>query len=121
MDASCLFAVILSENIPSEMKAFDTVTEAMKDLRQRGYIHDFKVNRDCLLCDEKAMRLKPEQFEVDEVYRFEGESDPGDENVVYAISAIDQSIKGILMQAYGTYAEGVTRELMQKLQYHPKM
>jgi len=102
------------------MKSYDTVTEAVSDLQQRGYSHDFKVNRDCFFCDDKAIQLKPDQFTVDEVYRFEGDTDPGDENVVYAISSTNQPLKGILALAFGTYAEEVSAELLQKLRYHPK-
>ena len=102
------------------MKAFDTVTEAINNLQLRGYTYDFKVNKDCLFCDEKDVNLKPADFEVDEVYRFEGNSDPGDENVVYAISSANSDLRGILVMAFGTYAEEVSSELLQKLHYTPK-
>ncbi len=102
------------------MKAFDTVTEAVNDLQRRGYDHDFRINRDCLFCDEKDTQLIPEEFEVDEVYRFEGESDPGDENVVYAISSSLKKLKGILVTAFGTYAEEISGDLLRKLHYSPK-
>ncbi|MFI5134887.1 MAG: phosphoribosylpyrophosphate synthetase [Chitinophagales bacterium] len=102
------------------MKTFDTVTGAVSDLRLRGYAHNFTVNKDCLFCDENAVQLKPEQFVIHEVYRFEGDSDPGDESVVYAVSSIDNSVKGILVLAYGAYAEEVSPELLQKLGYNPK-
>ena len=101
------------------MKAFDTVTEAINNLQLRGYTYDFKVNKDCLFCDEKRIQLKPEEFEIDEVYRFEGNSDPGDENIVYAISSQHHHLKGILVSAFGTYSEITSDELLSKLQYKP--
>ncbi len=102
------------------MKSFDTVTEAVRDLQARGYVHDFRVNHDCLLCDEKETKLAPEEFEVDEVYRYEGNTDPGDENVVYGISSAYSDLKGILVMAFGTYAEEISGDLIEKLRYTPK-
>ena len=102
------------------MKTFDTVTEAVNDLHRRGYTYDFKVDKDCLYCNHRDIRLNPEEFKVDEVYRFEGNTDPGDENVVYAISSMNSDLKGILVGAFGTYAEETSIELIQKLHYNPK-
>ena len=102
------------------MISYDTVTEAMKGLAERGYNLDFTVQPDCIFCDEKGMKLKAEEFEVDEVYRFEGDSDPGDENVVYAISSHDNSVKGIVVHAFGVYAEEASIDLLKKLHYDPK-
>ena len=99
------------------MNAYDTVTEAIGELTKRGYTHDFTLGGDCLLCDEKEIYLHPQDFEVDEVYRFEGDSDPGDENVVYAISSAKHNLKGILVSAYGMYADISSTELLSKLHY----
>lgn len=102
------------------MKSYDTVTEAISDLQRRGYNHNFNIRKDCFFCDEKGVQLKAEEFIVDEVYRFEGDSDPGDENIVYAISSPHHDLKGILVSAYGMYAEAASDELMLKLRYRPQ-
>jgi hypothetical protein len=47
--------------------------------------------------------------------RFEGNSDPIDNSIVYAISANDNSVKGVLVDAYGVYAENITPEMARKL------
>ncbi len=100
------------------MKNFDTVTEAVADLQQRGYTYNLSLENKCLLCDEREIYLHPRDFEVDEVYRFEGNSDPGDESVVYAISSPKHSFKGILVCAFGAYADLDSPELLNKLQYN---
>ncbi|HYV93137.1 MAG TPA: phosphoribosylpyrophosphate synthetase [Chitinophagales bacterium] len=100
------------------MKNFDTVTEAVSDLQRRGYTHNLTLEKQSLLRDEKEIFLHPQDFEVDEVYRFEGNSDPGDENVVYAISSAKHNFKGILMSAFGTYSDLDSPELLAKLQYN---
>jgi len=99
------------------MNVYDTVTEAMNELKKRGYTQNFNLEKDCLLCDEKEIYLHPQDFEVDEVYRFEGNSDPGDENVVYAISSAKHQLKGILVSAYGMYSDISSTELLSKLHY----
>jgi len=100
------------------MKTYDTVTEALKDLKQRGFATDFNIAFDKIMCSENKICLNPGEFEIVEIYRFEGDTDPGDENVVYAIESKDGTIKGSMSSAYGTYAETVSNEMIQKLSMH---
>lgn len=100
------------------MKTYDTVTEALKDLKLRGFTTDFNIAFDKLMCSENKVCLNPDEFEIVEVYRFEGETDPGDENVVYAVESKDGNIKGSFSSAFGTYAETASNEMLQKLSMH---
>jgi hypothetical protein len=100
------------------MKSYDTVTEALKDLKLRGFTTDFNIAFDKLICSENKICLNPNEFEIVETYRFEGDTDPGDENVVYAIESKEGSIKGTMSSAYGTYAETISTEMLQKLSMH---
>jgi hypothetical protein len=100
------------------MKTYDTVTEALKDLKLRGFTTDFNIAFDKLMCSENKVCLNPNEFEIVEVYRFEGETDPGDENVVYAVESKDGKIKGSFSSAFGTYAETASNEMLQKLSMH---
>lgn len=96
---------------------YDTVTEAIADLIKRGYTHDFTVveGDDCLVCHQHKTRLSPEEFGIDEMYRFEGDSDPGDEMIVYGISSEKFGIKGFLVNAFGIYANSQSFALIEKL------
>ena len=100
------------------MKSFETVTEALKDLKSRGFTTDFNIAFDKLICSENKFCLNPEEFEITEVYRFEGATDPGDENVVYAIESKEGTVKGSLISAFGTHAETISIEMIQKLSMH---
>ena len=100
------------------MKSYDTVTEALKDLKLRGFTTDCNIAFDKLICSENKICLNPNEFEIVETYRFEGDTDPGDENVVYAIESKEGSIKGTMSSAYGTYAETISTEMIQKLSMH---
>jgi hypothetical protein len=53
-----------------------------------------------------------------ETYRFEGDTNPSDEDIVYAIAAKDGGHKGVLTSAYGMYADGISAALQQKLTIH---
>lgn len=99
------------------MNNYDTITEAITDLRKRGYVHDFNLaaGQDCLVCHQDNIELSPEDFEIEELYRFEGDSDPGDEMILYAISSSRYNINGLLLNAYGTYEDGKASATIQKL------
>ena len=64
------------------MNNYDTVTEAVNDLKARGYNIDFNLAFDQIICPNDNISLKPHEFEIVEVHRFEGESNPSDEDVV---------------------------------------
>lgn len=100
------------------MKNYETLSEAIADLNQRGYTYNFNVGDTHIHCDEAELELTPAEFEIDEVHRFEGMTDPGDENVVYAISSKHHSVKGILVNAYGTYFDNTSEDLITKLKIH---
>lgn len=96
------------------MHSYDTLSEALNDLKKRGYIEDLGLKSDCLECADKGLYLHPEDFTIDEFYRFEGNSNPDDSSIVYAISSND-GLKGVLIDAYGIYSEYMTDELVKKL------
>lgn len=96
------------------MKAYDTLTEAIKDLRKRGYTEDFNLQPHCLQCRSLDLHVHPEDFTVEEFYRFEGMSNPDDNSVLFAISS-DDGLKGTLVDAYGVYAENLTPEMSIRL------
>ena len=100
------------------MPSYDTLTEALIDLKKRGFNTDFNVSFIHIQCSDTGKELYPQDFEIVEHYRFEGNSDPGDESVVYAIHSIDGSIKGTLVSAYGMYSESVSEDMIKKLNVH---
>jgi hypothetical protein len=96
------------------MYTYDTVVEAVRGLKQRGYSIDFNIEPGRLVCLQTPLSLSPADFEITEVYRFEGNSDPDDEAVVYAIESANGQ-KGLLVTGYGISAEGVGEEMVKKL------
>ena len=94
------------------MFVYDTLSEAVTGLKQRGYALDFNLEENCLVC--QGNRFDINNFEITEVHRFEGETDPSDEAVIYAIESTDGK-KGVLVTGYGISAEGMSAEMVKKL------
>jgi hypothetical protein len=69
------------------MKSYNSLAEALDDLKKRGYEADFETQSNCLYCSELDLRLNEEEFHIDEVYHFEGQSNPVDNSVVYAFTS----------------------------------
>ena len=98
------------------MGNYSTLSEAINELAKRGYTSNFNLNNDGLECAEKINLLKPEEFEIDEVYRFQDMSDLDIESILYAISSPKHNLKGLLVNAYGIYSDTATTELIEKLE-----
>ena len=97
------------------MYNYDTVTDAVKGLKERGFSLDFNLSQNCLTCLDD--RFGPEDFEITEVYRFEGNSDPADEAVVFGIES-NKGHKGILVNGYGPSSDVMSAEMAKKLSIH---
>lgn len=88
----------------------------MTSLRKEGYVKDFNLQKTCLECNNGQFKLFSDEFKIDKFFRFEGESNPSDESILYAISSNDGQLKGLLVNAYGIYSEDITDELVRKLE-----
>jgi hypothetical protein len=96
------------------MHIYDTLSEALTDLKRRGYKEDFNLKHTCVECKSLGLYLEPDSFTVEEFYRFEGASNPDDNSIVFAIASND-GLKGTLIDAYGAYAESLTPDMIKKL------
>lgn len=94
------------------MYTYDTVSGAVNGLKKRGYTMDFNLDENCIVCHED--KFNPEDFEIVEVYRFEGNSDPADEAIVYAIES-NKGHKGVLVNGYGPTSDSMSSEMAKKL------
>ena len=96
------------------MKTYRSLSEATNDLKARGYTEDFNIQPTCIECPSLKLQWQPEQFMIDEFYRFEGMSNVDDNSMVFAISSTD-GVKGVLVDAYGVYAENLNDAMIRKL------
>ena len=96
---------------------YATLTEALDDLKRRGYTLDFDLQPTHITCAEANLQLQPDEFEIVEVYRFEGATSPDDNDVVYAIEG-KHGQKGVMTDAYGAYASQFSTEMLARLSIH---
>lgn len=102
------------------LRSYDTVTDAIKDLVNRGFIADLLMvaKIEFLKNGRVSMSLSPLEFQIVETYRFEGNTDPGDEMIVFAIASTKGDIKGIVTNGYGMYYDAESAKLIELLN-HP--
>src|SRR6185437_3103678 len=102
------------------MEEMTTVREVIDHLRKTGYVEDFNLQQNSLVCRDGHFKVFHDEFVIDKVYRFEGDSDPADEATVYAISAPKYDIKGVLVNGAGIYTEAITDEMLTSLKISKK-
>jgi hypothetical protein len=96
------------------METFDTLSEAISGLKKTGYVNDFNIHPEWIECPPLRIKFAPDEFHVDQIHRFEGMTSPDDSSVLYAISSTS-GVKGLLVDAYGAYAESISAGMINKL------
>ncbi len=91
---------------------YGTVTEALQAFKDQGFIVDFNLEEN--LIKHGKGKFNADDFEIIDVYRYEGDTDPADEAVVYAIQS-KSGIKGVLVAGYGMSSDSITTEIIKKL------
>ncbi len=89
------------------------VSEALEKLKQKGYTIDFNLEENRI--QYIGGKYNADDFEIVDVYRYEGNSDPGDEATVYAIES-KSGLKGVLVTGYGATDDTFTNEILKKLE-----
>jgi len=102
----------------SQQPYFDTVTEALQWLNQQGFTENFNLDENCIRYNNNKHSMSPEEFKIEYLFRFEGDTDPGDEDIVYGIISEIYNIKGVLTSAFGSYADSFSAEMIKKLSTH---
>ncbi|MBC5839564.1 hypothetical protein H8R25_16845 [Flavobacterium sp. F-392] len=86
---------------------YATVTESLNNLSKMGYEYDYNIHQD-------EIKDQPHHFEIDHVYRYEGNSDPSDQAVVYGISS-KNGIKGVYVAGFSANSDTNVTQILDKL------
>jgi hypothetical protein len=105
--------MIVNEN--NSMPYMKSLATCLNRMVNDGYTEDFKVTEQGLQSIQHDHNYAPEQIEVVNFYRFEGESDPDDNAILYIIETADGT-KGTLVDAYGTYNDPRVSQFMRDVQ-----
>ncbi|MBL7920167.1 MAG: hypothetical protein JNJ40_07610 [Bacteroidia bacterium] len=85
---------------PFKKEEMTTMVGCMNKLQSDGYTENFIAKERGLEAPSNKKVYTPEQIKINSFYRFEGESDPADNAIVYAVETND-GIKGMLVDSYG--------------------
>lgn len=90
---------------------YGNMVEAINFFQLKGYSVDFNLAEN--ISKFNSGEWKADHFEIKDVFRYEGDSDPADESVVYALESED-GIKGILLTSYGMCVEPELMDLINQ-------
>lgn len=105
----------LRSDKPGEM---NTLSQVMAKLHSKGYDNEFKMSDHGRMQPVEGDEIyDPEDLRIIKIYRFEGESDPSDNSVLYLLEDKNGK-KGYVLDAYGAYTthnEAGFDEFLQKI------
>lgn len=92
-----------------------TLSEALEHARAAGFTLNFRVTETGLTWDDRAWFYFPEEVKIVNFYRFEGDSDPAGNCILYLIETSGGE-RGTLTEAYGAYADEHTGEFIKAVE-----
>lgn len=99
-----------------EKEQMETLVMCLNHLNSLGYTTQFKATPEGLLSLTTLRTFQPDQVKVVHFYRFEGESNPSDNAIAYAVQTNDGE-KGSLVNGYGTSSDSLVNDFMQKVEH----
>jgi len=94
----------------------ETLQEAIARLASAGFSDSFQAVRGGLRSLDSKQVIASEHLLVEEIVRFEGESDPGDAAVLFALRSHDGKLAGTFVSGYGPATDPEAARVMQALE-----
>ncbi len=92
-----------------------TLAACMNRLYTEGFKENFMVKDGVLEGLDIGKSYSPSEVKILNFYRFEGESDPADSAILYALETND-GVRGVLSDAYGPYADIKITKFMKEVE-----
>jgi hypothetical protein len=99
----------------SSMPYMKSLANCLTRMVGEGYTEDFKITENGLEAPQHERNYMAEQVQVVNFFRFEGESNPDDNAILYVIETNDGT-KGTLIDAKGVYNHPVVTSFMQDVE-----
>lgn len=93
----------------------NTMTNCTNKLYAEGFVENFIAKERGLEAPTTKKIYDPTEVKIISFYRFEGESDPADNSILYAIETND-GVKGMLIDAYGPYANPAVAKFIAEVE-----
>ena len=105
--------MIVNEN--NEMPYMKSLTTCLNRIVADGYKEDFKITEKGLYWIERNKEYTPDQVHIVNFFRFEGNSDPDDNAILYVIET-DDGVRGTLVDGYGIYGDPQVGKFIKKVE-----
>ncbi len=92
-----------------------TLSECIKTSLDRGYTENFRMIDKGLATEDEKSVYTPEEIRITNFYRFEGNSNPDDNSILYLIETDDRK-RGTLVDAYGVYADTLISNFVRRVE-----
>lgn len=102
------------------MPYMKSLTSCLNKMMNDGYTENFKLTESGLESSTRQYNYKPEEIKVVNFFRFEGESDPGNNAIIYIIETTD-GIKGTLVDSYGVNNDSRLSNFLQDVDLKKKL
>lgn len=97
------------------MGPMETMQQAIARLDAAGYTEDLSIVDGRIACPSCGETVSPGDVSVDEIVRFEGDTNPDDESALYAISSGPCGHRGTLALAFGPDISGADADAVRAL------
>ncbi|WP_144892095.1 hypothetical protein [Flavobacterium tiangeerense] len=91
----------------SKMYHYASVSKALDELKEKGFTVDFNIN-------DQDIIQNPSHYEIQHIYRYEGESNPDDEATVYGILSTTGQ-KGVFVAGYAANSDNDAAKVLLDL------
>ena len=92
-----------------------TMVSILDVLNKNGYTTQFKVDENEIVSVNTNKKFKPRHIKINHFYRFEGESNPDDNSIVYAIET-NTGERGTLIDSYGAYSDASLTNFIKEVE-----
>ena len=93
-----------------------TLSECMTSLKKHGFEEEFFVGEEgCIRNYNSEKTWCAEDVKIENFYRFEGQSDPGDSSILYALETCD-GVKGVISHPYGADSDGKVERFIKEVE-----
>ncbi len=96
--------------------SMETLSEALNRLALSGYRASFAANRKGVRCPAGDGWHDADDVSIDQIVRFEGDSDPADEAALFALTCRRCGAKGTYLAAYGPEMSSEDAEFVKRLE-----
>lgn len=103
---------------PRQPNELTTLSKITNDLTKDGFTENFLMTDEGLKAPSKNKVFNEEDVKIVKHCRFEGETDPADMSIVYAVKTND-GVKGIIVAGYGPNADTQLMEFIKNVEELP--